>query len=457
MKNSKRFLSILICMVLLSGLLLSGCSKEAKEGDSTNTSTDATVDQTTGDQKAEDENVATEKIKLRLMTISTDENRTKIMEEFIKPNIEAAFPNVEVTFEPGGGGEDYANKIKTYNSAGDLPDVWYSTAAEATPIMEAGNMLDLTPYITEDGFINKYKIPEAIKHSDGKVYSLSSGCDSYFTPRIFYNKQIFADNNIEIPKTFDELLAVCEQLKAKNIIPITTPGKGGWAPTLFLFQTMVMVEDPNVVNDLVLNKTDFSNPVVKNALGRIEQLAKAGAFPEGEAGLDYGPAKELFVTDKAAMYMMFTWELPELAKNPNYDFFSWPSAGAKYDGTNAIQFWGSPLNGYYVFSKSKHVKEAVALAEFCAMQDALYFNSQNAPCTLTTGKESEATEPLMKKNLEDYNKAELKLPSLTLYAMDSKVNAEFSSLGSKLLTGDYTAEQFVEDFKNTWAENTWFK
>lgn len=453
MKNSKRFLSLLICMVLLTGVLLSGCSKKEKETvNSTNDTTTKAAETTAAPAKVE-----TEKIKLTLMTISTDENRTKIMDQFIKPNIEAAFPNVEVTLEPGGGGEDFSNKIKTYNSAGDLPDVWYGVASDATPIIEAGNMLDLTPYITKDDFISKFRIPEALVNTDGAIYTLSSGCDAYFNPRIFYNKQIFADNDIEIPTTFDELLAVIEKLNAKGITPISTPGKGGWAPQLFLFQSMVMIEDPAVMNDLLTNKTDFSNPVVLNALGRIEQLAKAGAFPEGIAGLDYGPANELFTTDKAAMYMMFTWELPNLAKNPNYDFFPWPSASDKFDGNNAIQFWGSPLNGYCVSAKSKHIEEAVALAEFCAMQDALYFNAQNAPCTLITGAEQEVTDPLMIKNLAQYDNADLKLASITLNGMDAKVNAEFASLGAKLLTGDYTAEQFVKDFEATWAGNTFFK
>lgn len=39
-----------------------------------------------------------------------------------------------------------------------------------------------------------------------------------------YNKQIFADNNLEIPTTWDELMEECETLKEKGIIPVYTSG-----------------------------------------------------------------------------------------------------------------------------------------------------------------------------------------------------------------------------------------
>lgn len=42
------------------------------------------------------------------MTITTDEARNTIMEKYIKPNVEAAFPDVEVQFEAGGGSSDYS-------------------------------------------------------------------------------------------------------------------------------------------------------------------------------------------------------------------------------------------------------------------------------------------------------------------------------------------------------------
>jgi raffinose/stachyose/melibiose transport system substrate-binding protein len=390
------------------------------------------------------------------MTLSADESRNKIMENFIKPNIEAAFPNVIVEIELGGGAEDYDNKLKTYNASGDLPDVWYSQTTNALPVIEAGNQLDLTSYITADGFIDKFADDGFLKFKGKEIYAMSSGADSYFTPTIFYNKQIFADNGIEVPTTFDEFIAVCEQLKTAGIVPLSTPGKAGWAPQLFLLETMIMIEDPDVMTGMLANEVSFDNPVIYNALDRIDRLAKAGAFPEGVANLDYGQAMEIFQSDKAAMLMQFTWEISNLQTNPNYGTMNWPTVGDKFNGTNAIQYWGSPLNGYAVNAKSENIDLAVKLAEFCVEQDSLFFNENNAPVAYDTGYVASGLSEMMTVNLERYAAADIYLASLTLNGLDNKVNTELGSLGAYLLTGDYSAKEFVDEFTPIYEANTYF-
>lgn len=398
-----------------------------------------------------------EKIKLRVITITSDENRNNIMEKFIKPNVEKAFPNVEVEFEPGGGGEDMGNKLKTYNASGDMPDIFWDDASIFTPFYNSGSIMDLTPYITKDGFMDKYAVPDALKHTDGKIYSLSSGADTYFTPVIFYHKDMFEKAGVQVPKTFDELLEVSKALKSKGMVPAVTVGKDGWGPKLYMLQQMIQIGDPQAAADLISNKTDFNNPSVKAGASRIEQMAKAGVFPDGIANLDYGPAKEMFTSKKAAMYMMFTWELPSLASDATVDFFPFPSASDKYDPTKFVQFWGSPLNGYAVSSKTEHPEEAVKLAEFLAMADAQYFESTGAPVSLKTGNQLAEPGPLMKKFITWFNAVPTKIPSFALNSLDAKTASELAMEGASLLTGQYPADKFNEEMGKAWSENTWFK
>jgi len=451
-KRFKWLWMFVVVLAVLSLVICISCSKSAAPQEVTEET--VTAEETTTTE------APAEKVTLRLFTISADESRILIMNDYIIPNIEAALPNVEVQFEEGGGGEDYNNKLKTYNSTGDLPDVWYSDASFASAIINAGNMLDLNPYVTEDGFLAKVSIPEALQYKDGEIYVLNSGVDAFFTPRIFYNKAIFDECGVTIPETFDELIDVCKTISAKGYVPVSTVGKGGWAPQLYLVQTMITIEDPQVMLDLLADKTDFTNPVVKNGLGRIETLAKEGAFPEGIALLDYGPAKEMFTSGKSAMYWMFSWELPSLNTDPNIgpdvDFFLWPSAGDAYDPNEAIQYWGSPLNGYAVNSKSEHIEEAVKLAEFCAMQDALFFQSTGAPIILDTGVETTGQSDLMKKNVEQFLNCDTKIASILLNGMDAATSSEFATLGASLLTGEFTADEFVDQFKPVWEKNTYF-
>lgn len=400
---------------------------------------------------------AEDKVKIRLMSISTDENQISILEDYIKANLAETFPNYEVEFEPGGGGEDMANKLKTYNTSGDLPDVWYSTTDSAVAILNAGNILNLTDMITEDGFIEKYAVPDALRFTDGNIYALASGADTYFTPRIFYHKDIFEENGIEIPENWDEFIEVCEKLKAAEIVPMSIMGKGGWAPQLFMVQTMIQLEDPQVALDILTNKTDFTNPVVLNALKRIETMAKNGYFPEGVANLDYGPSLEMFTLKKTAMFGGFSWEVGNLSSDENIGMFMWPTATDEYTSEDVTQFWGSPLNGYVVNPNSKNLEDAVKFAEYCVEQEAMFYANKGSQLNLQTGLEVDVSNPLVKRNIDLYNNTTLKIPSIMLNCMDTKVVAEFGSLGANLLTGDYTAEQFIEDFNPIWERNTWFK
>lgn len=448
----KKILAFILALSLV--LSLAACSQAPSGTDTSNTNTTDATNST--DTSNKEETPSGEKVKLRLLSISTDANQTTILEEYIKPNIAEALPNIEVEFEPGGGGEDMSNKLKTYNSTGDLPDVWYSTTDGAFPIIEAGNQLDVADYVKADGFLDKYAVPEALEFRDGKIYALPSGADTYFTPRIFFNKAIFEENNLEVPTTYEELLDVCAKLNEADIVPISLTGKGGWAPQLFLIQTFIQLIDPTVAEQLLKNETDFNNPVCLEAVQKIEELAKAGAFPEGVANLDYGPALEMFTSGRSAMYWGFTWEVNNLAADENVDIMQWPALSEDVDPATVTQIWGSPLNGYAVNAKSEHVEEAIQLAEFCVQMEAQYYADNGSSTNLDPGVEVADKTPMMEKNLEMYDAAEKKINTIYLNAMDGAVSAEYALLGANLLTGAYSAEDFIADFSAIWAENEYF-
>ncbi|WP_141503259.1 ABC transporter substrate-binding protein [Paenibacillus luteus] len=443
-------------LLMASTLLVSSACSSGNETKSNEPSDNPSPSATSKEDNKNTTETDSKKIKMRVITLTTDENRNNIMEKFIKPNIASALPNLEVEFEPGGGGEDMANKLKTLNASGDMPDVFWNDAGYFTPLKSTGSILDLTPYISKDGFLDKYAVPDALKHVDNGIYSLSSGADTYFTPVIFYHKDMFEEAGVQVPTTFDELIQISKTLKSKGMIPAVTPGKDGWGPKLFMLQQMIQIGDPQAMADLVSNKTDFNNPSVKEGAARIETLVKEGVFPDGIANIDYGPAMEMFTSKKAAMLWMFTWELPNLAKDETVDFFPFPSASDKYSPTENVQFWGSPINGYAVNGKTKNPEEAVKLAEFLAMADALYFESTGAPISLQTGNQAMDRSPLMQKFVDWYNPIPNKIASFALNSLDARTSAEISTQGANLLTGEYAADDFNVAMNKIWSENTWF-
>lgn len=396
------------------------------------------------------------KVKIKFLSLSTDDNRNNIREKYIKVNVGKDMPNVEVEYDLGGGGQDYANKLKAYNASGDMPDVWFSEQNLSSVVIQAGNALDLESYVKAAGFDKKFKMPEVVQpDKNGHLYCVQPGSDQYFTPRLWYHKDVFAKYSIDIPKTFDDLVKVCQTLKDKGIVPMSIVGKDGWTPNLHMLQTMIMAEDPQVMVDFENNKTDFSNPVVKNALGRIQKLAQIGAFAPGVTNIDYGPAVEMYTSGKAAMLAMFSWETTNLEKAcPDTDFIVWPSAKAGVDANASIQYWGAPLSGYLAYAKSKNPEVAAQFAMFCATQDALFYNiEQKAPTALDTGVKIEGISPLLQKGLDQFSAAKQKIPSIWSSIFNAETSAEISTQNSKLLTGTYSPDDYIKAMNPVWAKN----
>ncbi len=397
-----------------------------------------------------------QKVKILFLSLSNTDVRDNIREKYIKANLQEELPEVEVQYDLGGGGQDYASKLKIYNSSGSMPDVWFSEQNLSNVVITAGNALDLAPYIKMTGFDKKYVEKEVIApDKDGRIYCVQSGNDRYASPRLWYHKDIFNKYNITPPKTFTQLLDACEVLKDNGLIPISIVGKDGWTINLHLLQTMIMSEDPQVVQELLDNRTDFNNPVIKGSLERIKSLIQLGAFAPDVLNLDYEPAIKLYTSGKAAMLAMFSWELSNLEKAaPDTDFIPWPVAREGLDPNGAIQYWGAPLSGYFVSAKTKNPEVSARFAMYCAMQDALYYNIESkSPTALETGVKIEGRTNLAIKEFEQLNSAKIKLPSLWSAVFNTRMSAEITIQNKKLLTGEYSSEEYIKAINPVWKEN----
>ncbi len=398
-----------------------------------------------------------EKIKLRFMSGLWDGTR-KAIHEYIQQAAEEQFPNVEVEWELTGTSADWLNKLKTYNATGDMPDVFFMASSVTYPIINAGNVIDLLPYAEKDGFLDKY-YPDrksAGVTEEGKLYAFDEGLDYYFRPVIYQNKKVFADAGItEMPKTWDDFLKLCETFKNKGIIPISMCDKDSSAFTYFFYQMMLALDNPQVVDDLLSGKTDWSNPTAIAAFNRVKDLVNKGYFPEDITSLDYGGAMELFNSNQAAMYIQMSWDIGGFADNDNVDMVPWPQINNSVDPKDITLVWTPPNPGYAVYSKTADVETAVKFAEMCAVQAATAAAEKNAQLSvLKTGIDvTPKLSELAKKNLEIHDAAKIKQYTFGNYYFSSKMFAEFGKLGSQLLTGQYSGEQFAADIAATWATN----
>lgn len=445
----KKLISALLCAAMVASLVV-GCGGKEEPA--------AEAPAATEEAEAPSEESA-EPVTIRLMHVTSDEVQNKILEEYIKPGVAEKFPNVTIEFEAGGGGTDYENTLKTLSGAGDLPDVWASVSTTSMiPIIEAGNVLELTDYVTADGFIEKFANPDALKDSDGKIYTVSQGTDPMHIPVIFYNKALFEQCGItEEPATWEEFLTVCETLKANGVTPLSLNGSSQASTSQIWFQCTLTSKDPQVALDLIAGKTDWSNPACVEAYTKYNTLMEKGYFNEGYQTTDTATALGLFTEGQVAMTGGMSWNCGSWTED-QVGLFPFPSDSDEYAAGEVISFWGAPYSGYAVNANSENPEVAVQVAEYCAEMAARYFNEQGTTSNLITDVEIAEAAPLLAEVNEISNNAKVLVPYVFSNSMDAFVQSEWWTMCTGFNAGMYTPEEICETFNNDiYSQNTWFE
>ena len=107
-------------------------------------------------------------------------------------------------------------------SSGDIPVIFsdYPTQTQFKQKVANGYVQDLSDQEFLSN-VNESSL-EMTKQEDGGYYALPYS-RNYIG--VYYNQQIFEDNGIEIPTTWEEFLAVCDKLKEAGITPVGMHGK----------------------------------------------------------------------------------------------------------------------------------------------------------------------------------------------------------------------------------------
>jgi raffinose/stachyose/melibiose transport system substrate-binding protein len=124
---------------------------------------------------------------------------------------------------------------------------------------------------------------------------------------IFYNKKIFADNNIEIPETLDELTAAAEDLKAAGITPIVAAGKTGWTISRWLGAMLYSELGPDALSKVADGSAKLTDPEYIAVAQKLQDMGPL--FIDGITNLDYDTMNAQMLNGDAAMMYMGTWFL----------------------------------------------------------------------------------------------------------------------------------------------------
>ncbi len=310
---------------------------------------------------------------------------------------EKANPNIKIEYNYTEN-EAYKTKIQVAMLGGAGPDIFFNWGGETQAIYSReGMLLDLTKSVSKDYWgLSKGLFSN---HSyNGKIY----GIPFYPTVNtVWYNKVMFAKYGITPPKTWSELLTVCEKLKSQGIIPFTIGGKDSWT----ILHAFVYMADraagPKLYQEAKAGKARFDNPAFVKAFGMLDALVKKGYFPPDALNLTYGDACQLMMKDKAAMMAMGNWHFTVITNEcksdlDKWDFFTYPVLeGGKSDPNSIL----GAADGYSINKSCKNPDAAIKFLKFMANKEnaAERFKKSSSLSSLASPYMDDTALPQMKK------------------------------------------------------------
>ena len=300
------------------------------------------------------------------LTYYIDDNPTNVATaEGLKAAFEAENPGITIEIETHPGGSEGDNLVKTRLATGDMPDLFrYNAGSLFRALNPPQNMLDLSnePFIAN--IIDSFKPVVSV---DGKIYGVPE--EAAMGGGVLYNKKIYADLGLSVPKSWSEFMANNEKIKAAGKAPVIQTFGETWTSQLFVLADYYNVQAavPDFAEKYTNNQAKYATtPAALKGFERQEEIFKAGYLNEDFAAATFADGIRLVATGEGVHYPMLTFAIgaitQDYAENLNdVGFFAMPGDDA---ASNGLTVWMPAA--LYIAKTSEHPDEAKRFVAFVA-------------------------------------------------------------------------------------------
>lgn len=258
---------------------------------------------------------------------------------------------------------------------------------------------------------------------------------------ILYNRDLFEEHGWKIPETWDELLALCEEIQEAGILPFYMGYKDTWTCLSPWNSIASSVTEATVCKDVNKGETTFTEEY-RTVAEQMKTLLQYG--PKDFVAYSYNDACTAFARGESAMFMIGSYAVPQIQSvNPdmNIDSFVYPAASRAED--NVLT---SGVDLQFCVMKDCPDKDAAYEVLRFLLEDEnvqAYMDNQNAiPC-----KEGNFSLAPMLDGMKDYiNEERVTDFQDHFYPSEMAVDALIQTY---LLDGD--TDKFLKKFDQEWV------
>ncbi len=277
--------------------------------------------------------------------------------------------------------DQYPNLLQTKLNSGECTDIFGSQAGRfdiVTLLNVEKNAMDLSG----EAWASTIEPVAATEVSvDGKVYGQPMA-DTSAVWGIAYNKKIFSDLGLSVPKTWAEFTAVCDAIKAAKITPIYEPVSDGWHHVLWFAEMGGAYEaaEAGLVGKLNNNEMACADSaIMKTAIDQIKEMADKGYWGENYMADVYADQPAKMASGEYAMTVAnqgLPQQIADLKGELTADdigFFVMPIADNQLLNVNPV----GPTR--FIYSGSKNADAAKQYLAFLAQPENLQYMIDNVP------------------------------------------------------------------------------
>jgi N-acetylglucosamine transport system substrate-binding protein len=342
--------------------------------------------------------------------------------------------------------------------AGTPPDVIDDSGANQIPISDLvreEQLMDLTPLLEAPALDTpgkKFKdtlFPGSQNSAmfGGKPYALNI---SYTVSGIWYSNPAFQKAGYTYPKTWDEMLQLCEQIKKEGkTAPWTYQGKYPyyiygivWAPLVYYAGgDDVMIKLDN------LEPNAWTDPAVKQATEQLYQLYDKGYIMPGTAGLTHTESQTEWLKGNAVFIPCGNWLENEMKTVTPEGFDMVVSnvpgfADGKGDQNAVNASGGEP---YIVPSKAKNPEQGMEYLRVLLSKNSAKYFAENVKALMPVqgGTEGANLSSATKSAVQLVDQAKGTTIQMNFTNWYSTLSKELETHTGELMTGAIKPDQFL--------------
>lgn len=279
----------------------------------------------------------------------------------------AANPDITFDIEQRAGGAEGDNLVKTRLATGEMADVFaYNSGSLFQALNPSETLADLSDI--QGNVIDSFT--PVVTSPDGVVRGIPFG--AAMGGGIYYNRKIYEELGLSVPKTWAEFMANNEKIKAAGKVAVAQTYGDTWTSQLFVLADFYNVQAavPNFAADYTANAIKYATtPAAVQGFRNLEDVFKGGYLNEDFGVAKFDEGMRMVALGEAAHYPMLTFGIGTVKQNypdnvNDIGFFAQPGADA---AKNGLTVW-MPMAAY-VPATSPNLDEAKKFLSFVASVD----------------------------------------------------------------------------------------